>query len=101
MWASSAASRQVFAKLYALERRDFTDPGYVTGWVRVWVARLAFYFRPDVWRGNDGHNGIGNPDSVIVVACGLDEISLALRRGATLLLWKTTSGGTTGGVVRG
>ncbi len=65
----------VFAKLYALERRDFTDPGYVTGWVRVWVARLAFYFRPDVWRGNDGHNGIGNPDSGIVVACGLDTIT--------------------------
>ena len=67
--------QQVFAKLYALERRDFTDPGYVTGWVRVWVARLAFYFRPDVWRGNDGHNGIGNPDSVIVVACGLDMVT--------------------------
>ncbi len=64
----------VFAKLYALERRDFTDPSYVTGWVRVWVARLAFYFRPNVWRGNDGHNGIANPDSVIVVACGLDAI---------------------------
>ena len=66
---------QVFAKLYALERRDFTDPGYVTGWVRIWVARLAFYFRPDVWRGNDGHNGIGNPDSFIVVACGLDRVT--------------------------
>lgn len=66
---------QVFAKLYALERRDFTDPGYVTGWVRIWVARLAFYFRPDVWRGNDGHNGIGNPDSVIVVSCGHDRIT--------------------------
>ena len=67
--------QQVYAKLYALERRDFTDPGYVTGWVRIWVARLAFYFRPDVWRGNDGHNGIGNPDSVIVVACGQDRIT--------------------------
>ena len=25
--------RQAFSRVYALERRDFTDPGYVTGWV--------------------------------------------------------------------
>ena len=65
---------QVFARLYALERRDFTDPGFVTGWVRIWVPRLAFYFRPELWRGNDGHNGIANSDSVIVVSCGHDEL---------------------------
>ena len=38
------------------------------------MPTLSFYFRPDVWRGNDGHTGVNNPDSFIVVACGLDEI---------------------------
>ena len=38
--------RQAFSRVYALERRDFTDPGYVTGWVRVYLPSLGFYYRP-------------------------------------------------------
>ena len=53
--------RQAFSRVYALERRDFTEPGYVTGWVRVYLPSLGFYYQPDVWRGNDGRNGRGQP----------------------------------------
>ena len=67
--------RQAFSRVYALERRDFTDPGYVTGWVRVYLASLGFYYRPEVWRGNDGRNGIGSPDSVVVLSCGEDVVT--------------------------
>jgi len=67
--------RQAFSRVYALERRDFTDPGYVTGWVRVYLPSLGFYYRPDVWRDNDGRNGIGSPDSVVVLACGEDVVT--------------------------
>ncbi len=66
--------RQAFSRVYALERRDFTDPGYVTGWVRVYLPSLGFYYRPDVWRGNDGRNGAANPDSTVVLACGVDAV---------------------------
>lgn len=66
--------RLAFTKVYALERRDFTDPSFVTGWVRVFLTSLAYYYRPDVWRGNDGKNGVTNPDSFVVLSCGLDEI---------------------------
>ena len=65
---------EAFAKAYALERRDFTDPGYVTGLCRTYLPRLTMYERPEVWRGNNGHNGIRSKDSFIVVACGLDTI---------------------------
>ena len=67
--------RQAFSRVYALERRDFTDPGYVTGWVRVYLPSLGFYYRPDVWRGNDGRNGAANPDSTVVLACGVDAVA--------------------------
>ena len=67
--------RQAFSRVYALERRDFTDPGYVTGWVRVYLASLGFYYRPEVWRGNDGKNGLGNPDSTVVLSCGEDVVT--------------------------
>ena len=67
--------RQAFSRVYALERRDFTDPGYVTGWVRAYLPSLGFYYRPDVWRGNDGRNGAANPDSTVVLACGVDAVA--------------------------
>ena len=69
-----------FSKVYALERRDFTDPSFVTGWVRVFIASLCFYYRSEVWRGNDGHTGVNNPDSFVVLACGLDDVQWDLRR---------------------
>ena len=65
---------EAFAKAYAVERRDFTDPGYVTGLCRTYLPRLTMYNRPEVWRGNNGHNGIAHKDSFIVVATGLDTV---------------------------
>ena len=65
---------EAFRRLYAVERRDFTDPGHATGVVRIYVPALTFYKRPDVWRGDDGHNGIRSNKSFIVVSCGQDTI---------------------------
>ena len=66
--------KQAFSRVYTLERSDFTDPGYVTGWVRVFLPSLGFYYRHDVWRGNDGRNGAANPDSTVVLSCGEDQV---------------------------
>ena len=72
---SWAGYQEVFRKVYAVERRDFTDPGYVTGVVRTFLPSLCYYNRPEVWRGDDGNNGIRNPKSFVVLACGQDEIT--------------------------
>ena len=66
-------------------------PGYVTGWVRVYLPSLGFYYRPDVWRGNDGKQRVREPRLHVVVlslaertsitwTCDEDEPRLGLRR---------------------
>ena len=69
------AFQEAFARVYGVERRDFTDPGYVTGLVATFLPRLGFYDRPEVWRGNDGRNGIRNQKSFVVLACGVDTVA--------------------------
>ena len=69
-----SAFQEAFSMVFAVERRDFTDPGHATGVVRVYLPSLAFYDRPEVWRGNDGRNGIRNPKSFIVLSCGQDSV---------------------------
>ena len=63
-----------FVKLYNVERADFTDPGQVTGLCVANVPRLGFYYRPEVWRGNDGKNGLGDADAFLVVQTGYDKV---------------------------
>ena len=59
--------REAHARIDVYEHRDFTDPSQVTGKLSAWVPRLAYYGRPDVWKGDNGRNGIANPASRIVV----------------------------------
>ena len=66
--------REAFRKVYVVERADFTDPGYVTGLVRIWLPALGFYKRPDVWRGDNGRNGIANGNAFVVLSAGQDII---------------------------
>ena len=69
------AYQSAFVKCYVMERADFTDPGQVTGICTIYQPRLAYYFRPDVWRGNGGHNGISDNAAYIVVKTGYDIIN--------------------------
>ena len=66
--------REAFRKVYVVERADFTDVGYVTALVRVWLPALGFYKRPEVWRGDNGRNGIGNPNAFVALSAGQDVI---------------------------
>ena len=64
-----------FVKTYVVERADFTDPGQATAVCTVHLPRLGFYYRPEVWRGNDGHNGIADKDAFIVLQTGYDLVT--------------------------
>ena len=66
--------REAFRKVYVVERADFTDLGYVTALVRVWLPALGFYKRPEVWRGDNGRNGIGNSNAFVVLSAGQDVV---------------------------
>ncbi len=66
--------REAFRKVYVVERADFTDPGFVTALVRVWLPALGFYKRPEVWRGDNGRNGIGNVNAFVVPGAGQDVV---------------------------
>ena len=63
-----------FVKVYCVERADFTDPSQVTGLVTIWLPRLVYYFRPDVWRGNNGQNGLQSGNAYCVVQTGKDTV---------------------------
>ena len=39
-----------------------------------WNARLWFYGRPDCWRGDNEHNGIGNQNSKVFLATGVPQV---------------------------
>lgn len=67
--------REAFRKVYVVERADFTDVGFVTALVRVWLPALGFYKRPEVWRGDNGRNGIGNPNAFVALSAGQDVIT--------------------------
>ena len=67
--------KEAFVKVYTVERADFTDPGQVTGVSTVHLPRLAYYGRPDVWRGNDGKNGIRDSDAIVVLQTGYDVVT--------------------------
>ena len=60
----SGAYREGFFKVYVVERRDFTDPSQATAIQTVWLPRLAFYYRPEIWRGSDGRSGYLDPHAV-------------------------------------
>ena len=63
-----------FVKVYCVERADFTDPSQVTGLVTIWLPRLVYYYRPDVWRGNNGQNGFQSSGAYCVVQTGVDNV---------------------------
>ena len=59
--------RGAFSRIVVHEHRDFTEPSQVTAKVNAWCARLAYYFQPAAWKGDNDRNGISNPSSHIVV----------------------------------
>ena len=67
--------QEAFAKVYTVERRDFTDPSQVTGVSLVYLPRLGFANRPEVWRGNNGRNGIRDRDAFVVLQMGIDAVA--------------------------
>ena len=63
----AGAYREAFFKVYVVERLDFTDASQATAIQTVWLPRLAFYYRPEIWRGNDGRSGYLDPNAVGVL----------------------------------
>ena len=66
--------REAFTRTEVNEHWDYTDPDAVTGIHKSWNARLWFYGRPDCWRGDNEHNGIGNQNSKVFLSTGLPQV---------------------------
>ena len=66
--------RSTFVKIYCIERADFTDISQVTGLVTIHLPRLVFFLRPDIWRGNNGKNGIRDGKAYVVLQAGRDTM---------------------------
>ena len=69
----AGAYREGFVKVYLVERRDFTDPSQTTAIQTVWLPRLGFYFRPEVWHGSDGHSGYLDAQAVVILQVPEDQ----------------------------
>ena len=65
-WYKSRA----FVEAVVLERRHFTDLTQASGWLQVRLPRLAFYGKPEVWRGKNAHNGFYDDDAYLVLQAG-------------------------------
>ena len=66
--------REAFTRTEVNEHWDYTDPDAVTAIHKSWNARLWFYGRPDCWRGDNEHNGIGNQNSKVFLSTGLPQV---------------------------
>ena len=69
----AGAYREAFFKVYVVERLDFTDASQATAIQTVWLPRLGFYFRPEVWHGSDGHSGYLDAQAVVILQVPEDQ----------------------------
>lgn len=77
--ATDRGYRLAFAEVNVFERRDYTDPAQVTGHVTVWLPRLFYYDRNDVWAGSDGESGLLDHDAYIMLTLPERQRLSALR----------------------
>ena len=64
MW-SMWAYAQCYIRAYIAENLDYANPGDCVNISRVYLPRVAFLNRPDVFRGNDGANGVLHKNAII------------------------------------
>ena len=64
MW-SMWAYAQCHIRTYIAENLDYSNPGDCLNISRVYLQRLAFLNRPDVFRGNDGANGVIHKNAIV------------------------------------
>lgn len=64
-----------FFHIYVHERGDYTDLTQVTRCVELYLPRLGFYNKPDVWRGNDLQDSWTDKGAVGVLVTGVDEVT--------------------------
>ena len=64
MW-SMWAYAQCHIRTYVAENLDYANPGDCLNISRVYLQRLAFLNRPEVFRGNDGANGVLHKHAII------------------------------------
>ena len=59
------AYNQCYIRTYVAENLDYSNPGDCINISRLYLPRMVFLNRPDVFRGNDGANGVLDKNAII------------------------------------